>query len=148
MKLTSKSEYALLAMVYLARQPHDVYIRVETIAAHQGIPPKFLEQILLVLKRGHFVNSLKGHNGGYRLAMQPEAITLAEVIRLLDGALAPTESVSLHFYRSTPIEKELALVQVFAQVRDCMLKILEHTTLADVLGEKKAEEQAGDAPSA
>ncbi|MDZ4770874.1 MAG: Rrf2 family transcriptional regulator [Chloroflexota bacterium] len=135
MKLTSKSEYALLAIVYLARQPSDIYIRVETIAAQQGIPPKFLEQILLVMKRGRFVSSLKGHNGGYRLAMPPDKITLADVIRLLDGALAPTDSVSLHFYRSTPIEKESALVSVFAEVRDCMLRILENTTVADILAQ-------------
>jgi Rrf2 family protein len=133
MKLTSKSEYALLAMVYLARQPADVYIRVETIAEQQGIPPKFLEQILLVLKRGRYLASLKGHNGGYRLALPPEQITLADVLRLLDGALAPTDSVSKLYYRSTPIEREQALVDVFTQVRDCMLDILEHTTIADIL---------------
>ncbi len=132
MKLTSKSEYALLALVYLARQPNDVYTRVETIATEQSIPASFLEQILLILKRGRVLTSLKGHNGGYRLAKSPEQITLAEIIRLIDGALAPTESVSLNFYRSTPIEKEAALVKVFAQVRDCMLAILENTTLADV----------------
>ncbi|MDZ4766079.1 MAG: Rrf2 family transcriptional regulator [Chloroflexota bacterium] len=132
MKLTSRSEYALLALVYLARQPADVYIPVDTIAAKQAIPPKFLEQILLILKRGHYLASLKGHNGGYRLAKPAESITLAEIIRLLDGHLAPTESVSLHFYRSTPIEKESALVEVFARVRDCMLAILENTTLADI----------------
>jgi Rrf2 family protein len=132
MKLTSKSEYALLAMVYLARQPVDVYIPVDTIAAEQGIPPKFLEQILLTLKRARYLASLKGHNGGYRLAQNPESITLAAVIRLLDGPLAPTESVSKNFYRSTPIEKETLLVEVFARVRDCMLDILENTTLADV----------------
>jgi Rrf2 family transcriptional regulator, cysteine metabolism repressor len=132
MKLTSKSEYAMLALVYLARQPSDVYTRVETIATEQSIPASFLEQILLILKRGRILTSLKGHNGGYRLAKTAEQITLAEIIRLIDGPLAPTESVSLNFYRSTPIEKEAKLVEVFAQVRDCMLAILENTTLADV----------------
>lgn len=132
MRLTSKSEYALLALVYLARQPENVYVRVETIATEQAIPAQFLEQILLIMKRGKMLSSLKGHHGGYRLAKAPETITLAEVIRLIDGPLAPTESVSLNYYRSTPIEKESALVDVFAQVRDCMLAILEHTTLAMV----------------
>jgi Rrf2 family transcriptional regulator, cysteine metabolism repressor len=132
MKLTSKSEYALLALVYLARQPQENFVRVETIATEQAIPAQFLEQILLQLKRGRVLISLKGHHGGYRLAKPPADITLAEVIRLMDGALAPTESVSLNFYRSTPIERESALVSVFAQVRDCVIQILEHTTLADV----------------
>jgi len=132
MRLTSKSEYALLALVYLARQPHDAYIRVDKIATEQNIPPQFLEQILLILKRGRVLTSLKGQHGGYRLAKPAHDITLAEVIRLIDGPLAPTESVSLNFYRSTPIEKEQALVQVFAKVRDCMLAILENTTLANL----------------
>lgn len=133
MRLTSRSEYALLAMVFLARQPPDTYIPVDTIAAEQAIPPKFLEQILLILKRGAYLTSLKGHNGGYRMAKAPSQITLAEIIRLLDGPLAPTESVSKHFYRSTPIEKEDGLIAVFAQVRACMVDILENTTIADIL---------------
>lgn len=132
MKLTSRSEYALLALVYLARQPTEGYTRVEEIASVQGIPPKFLEQILLALKRGQYLSSLKGHNGGYKLNKAPADISLAEVIRLLDGPLAPTESVSKHFYRSTPIEKEPALVALFTQIRDCMLNIIENTTLADI----------------
>ncbi|MBE2271193.1 MAG: Rrf2 family transcriptional regulator [Anaerolinea sp.] len=132
MKLTSRSEYALLALVYLARQPADMYTRVEEIANVQGIPPKFLEQILLALKRGQYLSSLKGHNGGYKLSKAPADISLAEVIRLLDGPLAPTESVSKYFYRSTPIEKEPALVTLFTQIRDCMLNIIENTTLADI----------------
>lgn len=132
MRLTSKSEYALLALVYLARQTGDGFIRVETIATDQGIPHQFLEQILLVLKRGKVLISQKGQHGGYRMARAPETVTLAEIIRLIDGPLAPTESVSLNYYRSTPIEREEALVTVFAQVRDCMLGILENTTLATV----------------
>ncbi|MBW4437616.1 MAG: Rrf2 family transcriptional regulator [Pleurocapsa minor GSE-CHR-MK-17-07R] len=133
MKLTSRSEYGLLALVYLARQPAEAYVHVETIATQQQIPAKFLEQILLSLKRGQYVHSMKGHNGGYRLAKAPSDITLAEIIRMIDGPLAPTESVSLHYYRATPIQKETALVEVFARVRDCMLEIMEHTTLADVM---------------
>lgn len=132
MKLTSRSEYALLALIYLARQPADTYVRVEEIASAQGIPPKFLEQILLSLKRGQYVASLKGHNGGFRLNKQPETISLAEIIRLLDGPLSPTESVSKYFYRSTPIEKEPSLVKLFTRIRDSVLEIMESTTLADI----------------
>lgn len=132
MKLTSRSEYALLALVYLARQPAETYVRVETIATEQGIPHQFLEQILLTMKRGRFLTSLKGHNGGYRLALPAEKITVAEIIRLLDGPIAPTESVSKNFYRSTPIEKEAALVTLFTQVRECVASIVENTTLADL----------------
>ncbi len=134
MRLTTRSEYALLALVYLARHDSlDEYISIETIATAQNIPPKFLEQIMLALKRAKYLRSLKGQHGGYRLAKPADKITLAEVIRLLDGALAPTESVSKYFYRSTPIEKEPNLVQVFIEIRDRILDKLENTTLADIL---------------
>ena len=132
MKLTSRSEYALLALVYLARREPAEYVSVETIADAQKIPPKYLEQILLALKRSGHVKSVKGQHGGYRLAKPARAITLAEVIRLFDGALAPTESVSRYFYEPTPIEKEKSLVKAFREIRDFVARKLEHTTLADM----------------
>ncbi|MGC1379285.1 MAG: Rrf2 family transcriptional regulator [Anaerolineales bacterium] len=133
MKLTSRSEYALLALVYLARHNNDEYISVDSIAQAQGIPPKFLEQILLALKRAHFLRSVKGQHGGYQLAKLPKQISLAEVIRLFDGALAPTDSVSENFYESTPIEKEKSLTAVFKDIRDYVSNKLEMTTIADVM---------------
>lgn len=133
MKLTSRSEYALLALVHLARQKPEQYVSVETISKAQKIPPKFLEQIMLALKHGRYVYSVKGQHGGYRLAKAPDKISLAEVIRLFDGALAPTESVSKYFYESTPIEKEKGLVKVFKRIRDQVSDILEGTTIADVM---------------
>ena len=133
MKLTSRSEYALLALIYLARHMTEEFISVDSIAQAQGIPPKFLEQILLALKRAHFLRSIKGQHGGYQLAKSPKQISLAEVIRLFDGALAPTDSVSENFYESTPIEKEKNIVKVFKDIRDYTSTRLETTTIADVL---------------
>ena len=132
MKLTSRSEYALLALVYLARHRGEGFISAQTIAASQGIPQKFLEQILLILKRARYLRSSKGKGGGFQLGKEPSAISLAEVIRLFDGALAPTESVSKYFYESTPIEKEDKLLTVFREVRDYVATKMEKTTLADV----------------
>ncbi len=134
MKLTSRSEYALLALIHLARHEDQGYISVDTIAQAQGIPPKFLEQILLALKRAHYLRSLKGQHGGYCLAKPAASISLAEIIRLFDGALAPTESVSLNFYEPTPIEKEQHLVSVFKEIRDFISNKLETTTISDVCG--------------
>jgi Rrf2 family transcriptional regulator, cysteine metabolism repressor len=134
MKLTSKSEYALLALIYLARNCTDRFVSVQLIAAAQGIPPKFLEQILLILKRAKYVRSMRGQAGGYSLAKPADQIHLAEIIRLFDGALAPTESVSVYFYEATPIEKEKSLLVVFRDIRDYIADKLEHTMLADVLG--------------
>jgi Rrf2 family protein len=133
MKLTTRSEYGLLALVYLARQTKNEFISIEIIAKAQGIPPKFLEQLMLAMKRAHFVRSVKGQHGGYMLAKDPSEITLAEVIRLFDGALAPTESVSENFYESTPIEKEKKLTRVFKDIRDYVSHKLEKTTIADVM---------------
>jgi Rrf2 family transcriptional regulator, cysteine metabolism repressor len=132
MKLTTKSEYALLALIYLARCKADSFVPVHEIASAQGIPSKFLEQILLILKRAKYLRSLRGQTGGYSLAKPAEQINLAEIIRLLDGALAPTESVSSYFYESTPIEKEQSLLALFRDIRDYTSNKLESTTLADV----------------
>jgi len=132
MKLTTRSEYALLALVYLARRKSDEFISIDTIAQAQKIPPKFLEQLMLALKRAHFLRSTKGQHGGYALAKSPDQIMLADVIRLFDGALAPTESVSENFYESTPIEKEKGLVKVFRDIRDYTSRKLESTSIADV----------------
>ncbi len=88
---------------------------------------------MLSLKRAHFLRSGKGQRGGYSLAKDPKQISLAEVIRLFDGALAPTESVSENFYESTPIEKEKSLTAVFKDIRDYVSQKLETTTIADVI---------------
>jgi Rrf2 family cysteine metabolism transcriptional repressor len=132
MRLTTRSEYALLALVHLARHGAAVPLSVHIIAEAQSIPPKFLEQILLTLKRARLVTSAKGQRGGYRLARPADKIALAEVIRLVDGALAPTESVSRYFYETTPIEKERKVLRVLKRIRDYISDTLEKTTLADV----------------
>ncbi|OGV37912.1 MAG: Rrf2 family transcriptional regulator [Lentisphaerae bacterium GWF2_45_14] len=132
MKLTVKSEYALLALIYLARRNSEAYVSVKEIAEAQKIPVKFLEQIMFSLKRAVFVRSAKGQGGGYKLSKKANEITLAEVIRLFDGALAPTESSSKFFYGSTPVEKEAKLISVFREMRDVIAEKMEKTTIADV----------------
>ena len=133
MKLTARSEYALLALVYLGRQRSAELVSAETIARAQGIPPKFLEQILLTLKRARYLRSTKGQRGGYQLAKPVDAVTLAEIVRLFDGALAPTESTSRYFYKPSPIERERRLLRVFREVRDLVSNRLEAATIADML---------------
>lgn len=132
MKLTTRSEYALLALIHLARHEGEKFVPIQSIAEAQGIPHRFLEQLLLVLKRARLVKSQKGQRGGYRLGRPPGRISLAEVIRLLDGALAPTESASTYFYEPTPVERERKLLGVFQEIRDLVSAKLEKTTLADV----------------
>jgi Rrf2 family protein len=133
MKLTSRCEYAMLALVHLGRQKTKGLVSVDAIARTQNIPPKFLEQIMLALKRARYVRSSKGRRGGYQLAKSPDKITLAEIVRSFDGAIASTESVSEHFYEPTPIEKEDKLVHVFREIRDHVAEKLETTTIGDML---------------
>jgi Rrf2 family transcriptional regulator, cysteine metabolism repressor len=133
MKLTARSEYALLALVHLARQNSEEVVSADSIARAKAIPPRFLEQILLTLKRARYLRSAKGQRGGYQLARPADAVTLAEIVRLFDGALAPTESTSKYFYRPSPIEKERRLLRLFREVRDLVSNRLEAVTIADML---------------
>jgi len=134
MKLTNKSEYALLALVALARNYSKGLVSGELLAERQGIPKRFLQQILFALKQGGFVRSVKGKAGGYMLARDPRQVSLAEIVRFFEGPLAPTTSVSHNFYHPSPIEHERGLVTLFAEIRDRVAQLLERTTLAEVSG--------------
>jgi Rrf2 family protein len=133
-KLSTKSEYACLALIDLVEHQGSGYTKTEDIARRKRIPGKYLEQILLTLKRARYLKSRKGPQGGYRLAEDPGRISMAEIVRLMDGALAPVESVSKYFYESTPIEQNKRLVRVFKDIRDYVAKKLEQTTFADLSG--------------
>jgi Rrf2 family transcriptional regulator, cysteine metabolism repressor len=138
-RLTTRSEYGLLALIHLARasaagEPDSSeYITAEAISHAQAIPLPYLEQILRALKQAHFVTSSKGQHGGFRLARPPDEISIAEVIRLFDGALAPTLSVSEYFYQATPIQKEEKMLRLFKDIRDYAARKLEEATIADVI---------------
>lgn len=133
MKLTSRGEYGLLAMIFLARNYQKGYISAQVISAEQGIPIKYLEEILRTLKQANYIQSIKGQHGGYQLAYSPEQIHLVDIIRHLEGQLAPSGSVSLNYYISTPIEKEEKLLPIFIDIRDYIVHKLSITTLADVV---------------
>lgn len=132
MKLTNKSEYALLALVALARDYGGELISGDTLAQEQGIPKRFLQQILYVLKQGGFIRAVKGSAGGYALARAPHTITVAEIVRFFEGPLAPTTSTSQNFYQPSPIERERGLVKLFSEIRNRVASLLEDTTLSEV----------------
>ncbi|OQA54711.1 MAG: HTH-type transcriptional regulator CymR [Candidatus Omnitrophica bacterium ADurb.Bin277] len=132
MKLTTLSEYGLLALSYLARQEGDECVSLTEIAEEQELPLKYLEHIMQTLCRAGYLVSTRGKKGGYRLNGKASEITLAEIVRLFDGALAPTDSVSKYFYRSTPIEKQKKLLVVMRDIRNYIAKKLESVTLADI----------------
>lgn len=132
MRLTNKSEYALIALVALARNHEQGLMSGEVLAQKQRIPKRFLQQILFALKHGGFIRSVKGNAGGYALARAPERITVAEVVRFFEGALAPTTSTSRNYYQPSPIEREQGLIQLFSEIRNRVASLLEETTLAEV----------------
>ncbi len=132
MKLSRKCEYAFLALIYLGEHKGEM-LKINDIAEEKEIPRKFLEQILLILKGAGYVSSRRGMNGGYKLSTPPENITIAEIIRLFDGALAAVESASENYYESTPLEKNNELLAIFKDIRDYIANYLENTTIADLL---------------
>jgi len=137
MKISQKGLYALKAMTMLARRFNDGAIRIRDIAYEEELPEKFLELILLELKNARMVESVRGAKGGYRLRRPPDEISLAEIIRLIDGALAPFgDAAQLRELIETD-SNDRALYQVFLDVRDAAARILENTTLADLLEDKK-----------
>lgn len=139
LKISQKGLYALQAMMTLARRHQQGAIKIREIAAEGGLPEKFLELILLELKNARMVDSVRGARGGYRLRRDPAEIPLSDVIRLIDGPLAPLGDAELLRGMIAKDSDHRALYQVFLQVRDAAAKILEHTTIADIAGVGKAK---------
>jgi len=133
MKLTTKSEYSLLALIDLSENYNKGFIKIKDIKKRKKIPRKYLEQILIILNRARYLKSERGVKGGYMLAKPPEKISIAEIIRLMDGAIAPVESVSKYFYSHTPIEKNRQLLNLFKEIRDYIATKLEKTTFGDLV---------------
>lgn len=133
MRLSTKSEYACLALIDLSENFDKGLIKIEDIANRKDIPKKYLEQILLILKRAGYLKSRRGKDGGYRLSKNPDKITLAEIVRLMDGALAPVESVSKYYYENTPINKHKRLILLMQEIRDYIANRMENTTFKDLI---------------
>ena len=136
MKLSKRGEYGLKALIDLAASgPGTRAIQIKEIAAREQIPAKFLEQILLALKNAGLVQSRAGAGGGYHLARAPEEITLGQIVRVLDGPLAPIRCVSKMAYERCvcPDQETCGLRLVMLDVRNAIADILDHTTLADVM---------------
>ncbi len=134
MKLSQRGEYALRALLVLGLHYRESVVSIQTISDEQRIPKKFLEQILNDLKRTGAIESKRGISGGYRLARDPKDITLATIIRHVEGALAPISCVSERFYEkcSCPDESRCAIRNVMKEVREAVVKIVERVTVADL----------------
>jgi Rrf2 family protein len=135
MRLSKRGEYGLKALIDLASQEEGAgVIQIREIAERERIPVKFLEQILLALKNAGLLRSKLGSTGGYYLARPPSEITLGQIVRVLDGPLAPIHCVSQMAYERCvcPDESTCGLRLTMLDVRNAIADILDHTTLADV----------------
>ncbi len=130
--ITKKTHYGLKAMMYLAKRPGEPVL-ISDISTHEHIPKKFLEAILLELKRHHLVDSKKGKGGGYVLSQN--TLPLGQIIRALEGPLAPLPCASVTAYKACKECVDVStcgLRLVMREVRDAMSDILDHITLEDV----------------
>jgi Rrf2 family protein len=133
--LSQKAKYALQALAHLASHyKEEAPVLIGTIANERRIPIKFLEAILVQLRNHNILTSVRGRGGGYRLADHPKKISLAKVIRAVDGPIAMLSCVSLNFYEPCENcdEKTCGINPVMAEARDAVLKVLEKRTLNDI----------------
>ncbi len=133
--LNKKTQYAFQALMYLAENQDKGPVLIAEIAAAKKIPLKFLENILLELRKAGILESKKGKGGGYFLNLPPSKIRLADIIRKIDGPIAMLPCASLYFYErcSNCDEKNCGLHDTMIEVRDATLKMLEGKTVADLV---------------
>jgi len=134
MKLSLRGEYALRAMLVLGLRYDDNVVGIRSISEAQNIPKRFLEMILQDLKSAGIVESRRGLAGGYRLSKPPEQISLAMIVRHIEGPLAPVPCVSEKFYSkcSCPSEAKCGIRSVMKDVREAIVKILEGVSVAEL----------------
>ena len=133
--LSMKTKYGIKALTYIARQKDLKIVQIATIAKEENIPHKFLESILLSMRKAGFLGSKKGKDGGYYLLKNPEDILMTDVFRVLEGPIAMLPCVSLNFYErceDCPDENKCSVHKLMIQVRDCTLNVLKNNTLADL----------------
>ena len=135
--LSKKTKYGLKALTYIARRKEEIPVQVSEIAKCESIPQKFLESILLTLRKAGILGSKKGKHGGYYLRKIPSEILMTEVMRVLEGPIAMVPCVSLNFYEKCddcPDENLCSVHKLMIQVRDSTLHVFRNTTLEDLSG--------------
>jgi Rrf2 family protein len=136
--LSKKTQYAFKALTFIAERKKDGPVLIAEIAKKKKIPLKFLENILLELRKAGLLESKKGKGGGYFFHVDPKDIRLAQVMRIIEGPIALLPCVSLNFYERCKDcdEKKCGLNRVMIQVRDNMLEVLENKTVYDLVAKQ------------
>lgn len=138
--LSNKTKYGIKALLYIHKNSEDAPIPISKIATDENIPRKFLESILLTLRKGKILGARQGKYGGYYLLKKAEDIYMSEVLRILDGPIAMIPCVSLNFYESCadcPDEEFCGVHGLMLEVRDSVLDVLTHKSLAQLAQESK-----------
>ncbi|MFB9056717.1 RrF2 family transcriptional regulator [Mariniflexile ostreae] len=133
--ISKKTKYGLKALTYIARASKESPVQISEISKNELIPHKFLESILLTLRKSGFLGSKKGKHGGYYLLKEPNQILMADVLRVLEGPIAMVPCVSLNFYEKCDDcvdEFTCSVNKLMIQVRDSTLKVLKNNTLEDL----------------
>ncbi|MBE7648668.1 RrF2 family transcriptional regulator [Tenacibaculum finnmarkense] len=134
--LSKKTKYGIKALTYIARQEHGIKMQIATISESENISHKFLESILLTLRKAGFLGAKKGKGGGYYMLKKASDINMTDVIRTLEGPIAMLPCVSLNYYEKCsdcPDEDACGVHKLMIQVRDNTLKVLKNNTLADLV---------------
>jgi len=134
--ISKKTKYGIKALGNLAQKEQGKPVQIATISEEEHIPQKFLEAILLLLRKSGYLGSKKGKGGGYYLRKAPSEINMAEVFRILEGPIALVPCVSLNFYEpceDCPDEEACSVNRLMIEVRDNTLEVLTNRTLADIV---------------
>ena len=134
--LSKKTKYGIKALTFLAKRGNNSPVQIEVISKNENISQKFLETILLTLRKNGFLGSKKGKGGGYYLLKNPKDINMAAVMRILEGPIALVPCVSLNFYEKCddcPDENACSVHRLMIEVRDSSLNIFNNRTLADLI---------------
>lgn len=142
MLLSQKCQYALRAVFEMAKRSGVGPIKIEAIARAQSIPPRFLATILNQLKQGGFVESRRGAEGGYWLARPANRLSVGEVMRFVEGPLAPVVCVTERGSQSCPLEGKCAFMDLWAEAQQAMEHVYDRTTFQDLV-EREAQRIEG-----
>ena len=138
MNISQKCQYALRAVFELAKRQGMGVTTIADVAAVQAIPPRFLEIILGQLRQGGFVESRRGVRGGYTLAKSPGEISAGDIIRFIDGPIAPTKCVAANPEADCPLYGGCPFMSLWARARDAVTAVYDQTSLQDLLDEEQA----------
>ncbi len=144
--ISRKTKYGLRAMYALGRKFGEGNVLIATLAEEEKIPLKFLEAILLELKGAGLLESRKGKNGGYRLMRGPELVPIGAIVRALEGPLAPLPCASERMYQPCEecVDAESCGTRIIMrEVRDEIARVLDGTTLAQVIAKEDAARESG-----